>query len=301
MNNETLMKIASKVIENRIRQQQALELLKQAGIKENVPDINKDAFIFGNDFLAFLAGIPGASGTAAGKAKELASHGAGAVGSAAGTAAGKAKELASHGAGAVGSAAGTAFESAKGLAGRGAGAAFESAKGLAGRGAGAARDLARKVKALTASGAGTAAEWGSKGLSAVRGVGSKILANPYARYGGLGAGVLGAGALGAYGLSHLLGGGGEAVPAAPAAPAVAVPAAPAAPAVPDMAAGGGLLTPTYLDLLLANAPIAGAVAGGLGGATIGAVASRKARIRNALIGLATGAALGGGAGYLMNR
>ena len=87
----------------------------------------------------------------------------------------------------------------------------------------------------------------------------------------------------------------------PAAPAVAVPAAPAAPAVPDMAAGGGLLTPTYLDLLLANAPIVGAVAGGLGGATIGAVASRKARIRNALIGLATGAALGGGAGYLMNR
>ena len=192
MNNETLMKIASKVIENRIRQQQALELLKQAGIKENVPDINKDAFIFGNDFLAFLAGIPGASGTAAGKAKELASHGAGAVGSAAGTAAGKAKELASHGAGAVGSAAGTAFESAKGLAGRGAGTAFESAKGLAGRGAGAARDLALKVKTLTASGAGTAAEWGSKGLSAVRGVGSKILANPYARYGGLGAGVLGA-------------------------------------------------------------------------------------------------------------
>ena len=279
MNQQTLTKIASKVIENRIRQQQALELLKQAGIKENVPDINKDAFIFGNDFLAFLAGIPGASGTAAGKAKELASHGAGAVGSAAGT----------------------AFESAKGLAGRGAGAAFESAKGLAGRGAGAARDLALKVKTLTASGAGTAAEWGSKGLSAVRGVGSKILANPYARYGGLGAGVLGAGALGAYGLSHLLGGGGEAVPAVPAAPAVAVPAVPAAPAVPDMAAGGGLLTPTYLDLLLANAPIAGAVAGGLGGATIGAVASRKARIRNALIGLATGAALGGGAGYLMNR
>ena len=250
MNQQTLTKIASKVIENRIRQQQALELLKQAGIKENV--------------LAFLAGIPGALGTAAGKAKELASRGAGAVGSAAGT-------------------------------------AFESAKGLAGRGAGAARDLALKVKALTASGAGTAAEWGSKGLSAVQGVGSKILANPYARYGGLGAGVLGAGALGAYGLSHLLGGGGEAVPAAPAAPAVAVPAVPAAPAVPDMAAGGGLLTPTYLDLLLANAPIAGAVAGGLGGATIGAVASRKARIRNALIGLATGAALGGGAGYLMNR
>lgn len=242
MNQQTLTKIASKVIENRIRQQQALELLKQAGIKENV--------------LAFLAGIPGALGTAAGKAKELASRGAGVVGSAAGT-------------------------------------AFESAKGLAGRGAGAARDLALKVKALTASGAGTVAELGSKGLAAIQGVGSKAIANPYVRYGGLGAGVLGAGALGAYGLSHLLGGGGEAVPAAPAAPA--------APAVPDMAAGGGLLTPTYLDLLRANAPIAGAVAGGLGGAAIGAATSRKARIRNALIGLVTGAALGGGAGYLMNR
>lgn len=239
MNQQTLTKIASKVIENRIRQQQALELLKQAGIKENV--------------LAFLAGIPGALGTAAGKAKELASRGAGVVGSAAGT-------------------------------------AFESAKGLAGRGAGAARDLALKVKALTASGAGTVAELGSKGLAAIQGVGSKAIANPYVRYGGLGAGVLGTGALGAYGLSHLLGGGGEAVPAAPAAPAV-----------PDMAAGGGLLTPTYLDLLRANAPIAGAVAGGLGGAAIGAATSRKARIRNALIGLVTGAALGGGAGYLMNR
>lgn len=65
--------------------------------------------------------------------------------------------------------------------------------------------------------------------------------------------------------------------------------------------GGGVLTPTYLDLLRANAPAVGAVAGGLGGATLGAVISRKARIRNALIGLLAGAALGGGAGYLMNR
>ena len=65
--------------------------------------------------------------------------------------------------------------------------------------------------------------------------------------------------------------------------------------------GSGVLTPTYLDLLRANAPAVGAVAGGLGGATLGAVASRKARIRNALIGLLAGAALGGGAGYLMNR
>jgi len=65
--------------------------------------------------------------------------------------------------------------------------------------------------------------------------------------------------------------------------------------------GSGVLTPTYLDFLWANAPAVGAVAGGLGGATLGAVASRKARIRNALIGLLAGAALGGGAGYLMNR
>jgi len=242
MNQATLIKIASKVVENRIRQQQALELLKQAGIKEDV--------------LAFLAGIPGAVGTAAGKAKELASRGAGAIGGAAGT-------------------------------------AFQTAKDLAGRGTATARDLALKVKALAASGTGMAAEWGSKGLSTLQGVGSKILANPYARYGGLGAGVLGAGALGAYGLSHLLGGGGgEAAPAAPA---------PTIPAAPDMAVGGGLLTPTYLDLLRANAPAVGAVAGGLGGAAIGAATSRKARIRNALIGLAAGAALGGGAGYLMNR
>lgn len=56
-----------------------------------------------------------------------------------------------------------------------------------------------------------------------------------------------------------------------------------------------------LDFLRANAPAVGAVAGGLGGATLGAVASRKARIRNALIGLLVGATLGGGAGYLMNR
>ena len=145
----------------------------------------------------------------------------------------------------------------------------------------------------------------------------KIWAKPVGRYGTIGAG----GLAGAYGLYRLLaGGGGEepVVPAAPAAPVVPVAPPSATPALPETpadaftgpaaySAGGGQVIPfpvgvsdfaSYLDLLRANQPIAGAAVGALGGAALGAGTSRKNRIRNALIGLVAGAALGGGAGYL---
>ncbi len=144
----------------------------------------------------------------------------------------------------------------------------------------------------------------SRSAGRVGGTAKTVALSPAAQNIGAAAGLFGLGALGGYGARKWLGGS-PAAPAVPAAPAAApaIPAGPVTSAIeevqPASAAGGDLAS--YLDLLRANAPIVGAAAGGLGGATIGAVASRKARIRNALIGLATGAALGGGAGYLMNR
>ena len=131
----------------------------------------------------------------------------------------------------------------------------------------------------------------------------KIWAKPVGRYGTIGAGSL----AGAYGLYRLLAGGGGEEPVVPVVPvppqdSVSALAGPAAYSV-----GGGQVIPSpvgvsdfasYLDLLRANQPIAGAAVGALGGAALGAGTSRKNRIRNALIGLVAGAALGGGAGYL---
>jgi len=76
--------------------------------------------------------------------------------------------------------------------------------------------------------------------------------------------------------------------------------APAPSVAPMSAPVGGAASDSagFLDVLRAYQPFVGATVGALGGAATGAGVSRKNRVRNALIGLAAGAALGGGTGYL---
>lgn len=150
----------------------------------------------------------------------------------------------------------------------------------------------------------------SGSVSRVGDAAKAVSLNPVAQNIAAAASLFGLGTLGGYGVQKLRSRS-PATPATPAVPAPApvVPAAPAVPAgpmnsavegaQPTLAAGGNLAS--YLDLLRANAPAVGALTGGLSGAAIGAATSRKARIRDALIGFAAGTALGGGAGYLMNR
>jgi len=161
------------------------------------------------------------------------------------------------------------------------------------------------------------------GLTTVKNIAGKVWNNPPGRFATITGGA-GATTLGLYGLYNLLAGGGSkpTVPAAPvvsapSAPIISAPVAPPAPVVsapieppsyvapapsvaPMSAPVGGAASDSagFLDVLRAYQPFVGATVGALGGAATGAGVSRKNRVRNALIGLVAGAALGGGTGYL---